>query len=187
LEKNEQEIFGRLKAGDESAVIAIYDNYRREFIQWCSNNYSTDDDVAADLFQDSVVALYYNIRNQRLNELSSSLKTYLFAIGKNLALKKLKREARMIVDDDVLEFNSSVFTEDILENSEKKKVVSELLNELGEPCRSILKLFYFDRFAMDAIATRLGYKNEHVVKSQKLRCFNHLKKMVLERFKQDEI
>ena len=58
---------------------------------------------------------------------------------------------------------------------------------MGEPCRSILKLFYFDRFAMDAIAARLGYKNEHVVKSQKLRCFNTLKKMVLERFEQDEI
>ncbi len=187
MEKKEQDILERIKKGDENAIIVVYDNYRKEFIQWCSNNYGTDEDEAADLFQDSVVAFYYNVRNQRLNELTSSLKTYLFAIGKNLALKRLNRESRMVVDHDVLELNSSIVPEDLFENSEKKKVVSALLNEMGEPCRSILKLFYFDRFAMDAIAARLGYKNEHVVKSQKLRCFNTLKKMVLERFEQDEI
>ncbi|WP_185154017.1 RNA polymerase sigma factor [Fulvivirga sp. M361] len=187
MEKSGSDFFERLKKGDESALISIYETYRGEFFQWCMSGFSADEDEAADIFQESVVALYYNVRNGRLTELSSTLKTYLFAIGKNIALKKLKKDAKMIVNDELLEINSGLVTEDLFEKTEQQKVIAELLNEMGDPCKSILTLFYFDRFAMDAIASRLGYKNEHVVKSQKLRCFKHLKKLVLERYNQDEI
>ncbi len=187
MESRELELFKRLSAGEESAVLSLYDDYRTEFMHWCMKNYSTDEEGAADLFQDTVIAFYYNIRNGQLDELSSSLKTYLFAIGKNLALKKLRKESRMVVNDEVLELTGAMVDHDFFEDSDKKRVVAELMKELGEPCRTILKLFYFDKFSMDSIAERLGYKNEHVVKSQKLRCFNNLKKLTLERFKLDEI
>lgn len=187
MENKELELFEGLKAGDESSIIKVYDMYRSEFIHWSMTNYSTDDDGAADLFQDTVIAFYYNIRNGILKELNSSLKTYLFAIGKNLALKKLRKESKMVVNDEVLELNAAFTNLDLFEESDRKKVVAQLMEQLGEPCRSLLQLFYFDRFSMDAIAERLGYKNENVAKSQKLRCFNTLKKMALERFSQDDI
>ncbi|MEM9856089.1 MAG: sigma-70 family RNA polymerase sigma factor [Bacteroidota bacterium] len=187
MKKNELELFEGLKAGKEGSIIKIYDLYRNEFIQWCITHYGTDEESAADVFQDTVVAFYYNIRNGLLKELSSSLKTYLFAIGKNLALKKLRNESRMVVNDEVLELNAAFTQLDLFEKSDRKKMVAELMEQLGEPCRSVLQLFYFDRFTMDAIADRLGYKNENVAKSQKLRCFNTLKKLALERFSQDDI
>lgn len=187
MERKELELFNQLKAGNESSITEVYDLYREEFIRWCNIHYSTDDAGAADLFQDTVIAFYYNIRRGVLNELSSSLKTYLFAIGKNLALKKLKKESRMIVNDEVLELNAAFSNTDIFEESDKKKIVAELMNELGEPCKSILQLFYFDRFTMDSIASRLGYKNENVAKTQKLRCFNSLKELALNKFSQDDI
>ncbi|MEM7106735.1 MAG: sigma-70 family RNA polymerase sigma factor [Bacteroidota bacterium] len=187
MEKRELGLFEGLKAGREECVVKLYDHYRSEFIHWCVAHYNTDEAGAADLFQDTIIIFYQNIRNSVLTELSSSLKTYLFAIGKNLALKKLRKETRMVVNDEVLELNAASINFDVFEESDKKRVVAKLMDELGEPCRSILNLFYFHRFTMDAIADRLGYKNENVVKSQKLRCFHTLRKLALEQFDQDDL
>ncbi|MEM9390292.1 MAG: sigma-70 family RNA polymerase sigma factor, partial [Bacteroidota bacterium] len=142
---------------------------------------------AADLFQDTVIAFYFNVRNGVLQELSSTLKTYIFAIGKNLALKKLRKEARMVANDDIVKLNADIQNMKLFEYSDKKQAIAKLMAKIGEPCKSLLQLFYFDRFSMDAIATRLGYKNENVAKSQKLRCFNSLKKLALEHYEQDDL
>ncbi|MEM6358605.1 MAG: sigma-70 family RNA polymerase sigma factor [Bacteroidota bacterium] len=187
MEKREAELFEKLKAGDESQINGLYHLYRNEFIHWCITNYSVDEEGAADLFQDTIIAFYFNVRNGILQELSSKLKTYIFAIGKNLALKKLRKEARMVANDDMVELNAAIQSIEIFEESDKKKAIAKLMTKIGEPCKSLLKLFYFDRFSMDAIATRLGYKNENVAKSQKLRCFNSLKKLALEHYDQDDL
>lgn len=187
MKSKEKDLFERLSSGDESALVDIYDGYRAEFIQWSITSYNVDEELAADLFQDSVVAFYYNIRQGKLTVLSSSLKTYLFAIGKNLALKRMKKDSKLVVNDELMELNSGLVSTDIFEGSERKRAIAALLYQMGDPCKSILTLYYFDKFSMEAIAERLDYKNEHVAKSQKLRCFNKLKKLVLERFNQDEI
>lgn len=187
MKESELELFQLLSTDSEKGLIRIYDIYRGEFINWCIKAYSTNEDDAADIFQDSVIALYYNIRSGQLTELTSSLKSYLFAIGKNTALKKINKQSKLLINDDVVRLSGQFEQIDHFEDEDKKKVVAALLDKLGEPCKSILTLFYFDKFSMDAIANRLGYKNEHVVKAQKLRCFNSLKKMTLERFNQDQL
>lgn len=185
--RDEQEIFESIKSGDENALINLYDDYRVPFIHWSYNNYSLSEEESADVFQDAMIILYHNITKGKLSELSSSLKTYLFAIGKNLALKKIGQGSRMVVNNEVVEQNPGYEDIDPFEGTERQKVIADMIEELGEPCRSILRMFYFDRFTMDAIASRLGYKNEHVAKSQKLRCFNQLKQKVKGRFKTEDL
>ena len=116
----ELELFEGLKAGNEGSIINVYDLYRSEFIHWCTTNYSTDEESAADIFQDTVIAFYYNIRNGLLRELSSSVKTYLFAIGKNLALKKIRKEAKMVMNDEVLELNAAFSNLYLFDESDRK-------------------------------------------------------------------
>lgn len=187
MELIDQEIVERIKAGDDQAVISLYDNYRKEFLYWGYNNYSLSEDEGADVFQDTIIIFYNNVRKGKLEELSSSLKTYLFGIGKNLALKKIGRSSRMVVSNEMVQLNPDLDDKDPFEATERQKIVAEVMDEMGDPCKSILRMFYFDRFTMDAIASRLGYKNEHVVKSQKLRCFNQLKKMISERFNIEDL
>lgn len=187
MKEKELDLFKLLSSEGEDGLIRIYDNYRSEFINWCIKSFSTNEDDAADIFQDSVIALYHNIRSGKLTELTSSLKSYLFAIGKNIALKKINKQAKILINNDIVRLSEQFEQLDYFEDDDRKRVVASLLNKLGEPCKSILTLFYFDKFSMDAIANRLGYKNEHVVKAQKLRCFNSLKKLTLERFNQDQL
>ena len=54
--------------------------------------------------------------------------------------------------------------------------MARLLNKLGEPCQQLLTLFYFNNYTMESIAETMGYKNDKVAKSQKVRCLKELKK-----------
>ena len=45
---------------------------------------------------------------------------------------------------------------------------------MEEPCKSILKYYYYENFSMNKIAEAMKYKNANTVKSQKLRCMKYL-------------
>ncbi|MFT6129072.1 MAG: DNA-directed RNA polymerase specialized sigma24 family protein [Neolewinella sp.] len=60
--------------------------------------YATEDD-AADCFQDAVIAFYRNTVSGRLMELTCSIRTYFFAIGKRLVYRKNEKRHREVPSD----------------------------------------------------------------------------------------
>lgn len=179
MSKDTKDWILRIKEGAEEELKGLYTLYEEEFKTWSGAMYSLSEAEAADVFQDAVITFYFNVKKGKLTTLTSTVKTYLFAIGKNLALKKIRKDNRLVVDNEVMEFNANVAYEELrVECSERQQLIAGCLQQLGDPCHSILRMFYFDRFSMDSIAQRLGYKNEHVVKSQKLRCLQRLRGML---------
>jgi hypothetical protein len=61
------------------------------------------------------------------------------------------------------------------------KLALHSLSELGEPCKSLLKQFYYHGGTMVYIANKFGYKNEDAVKSQKYKCLTRLRKLFMSR------
>ena len=176
--EKDKKLFNLLKEGEEKAILRIYEFYREEFLVWGKKHYNLNHAESADIFQDTVVGMYFNIRQGKINELSSSLKTYLFAIGKNLILKKLRKDKRIVKVDNPGNL-PELKIEDPFEGSERERFIAKMINSLGEPCQSILRYFYFDNFSMDVIARIMGYKNQHVAKTIKMRCMKSLKKKIL--------
>lgn len=187
MKDQDKVIIEGIRTGKESEVVKLYELYRGEFFTWSRKIFGLSDDELADVFQETIIAFYYNVKEGKLSDLSSSVKTYLFAIGKNQILKKIEKNSRLHITDNLPDVEGLSIGEDLYEASERQKVISKLIDEMGEPCKSILKMFYFQRFSMDAIAENLGYKNEHVVKSQKLRCFNQLKEKTKRLFAVEDI
>jgi RNA polymerase sigma-70 factor (ECF subfamily) len=58
-----------------------------------------------------------------------------------------------------------------------------ILDDMKEPCRSILKLFYIDNLSLKEIAVTLDYKSAECVKVQKHRCLKQLKEDVFRKLK----
>lgn len=182
----DQALIQLIKNGDEASLIKIYKEHRPAFLQWAQNSYRIDEEKAADAFQDAVVCLYRNIVRGKLETLTSSLKTYLFAIGKNVVRKKLQQPVALETDELWMVENLQAEPIDEFATNDRQRLVARLMNTIGEPCKSILELFYFRGFSMEAIAERLQYKNENVVKTQKLRCLTNLKNMVRERYQSED-
>ncbi len=182
----DQALIQHIKEGDEASLIKIYKEYRPAFQQWAQHSYRIDEEQAADAFQDAVVCLYRNIVQGKLESLSSSLKTYLFAIGKNIIRKKLQQPVALETSELEVVEHLQADPIDQFATNDRQRLVARLMETIGEPCKSILELFYFRGFSMEAIAERLQYKNENVVKTQKLRCLTSLKNMVRERYQNED-
>ncbi len=78
----------RLKIQDNKAFHYLYNNYFKMVKSFITNNNGREED-AEDVFQDTLVVLLQKLRNDNFL-VSASLKTYIYAIAKNLWLKKIR-------------------------------------------------------------------------------------------------
>lgn len=171
-----------IKSGNDSALVELYRLYRNEFINWSYNNFHISSDDAKDVFQETIIAFYNNVKSDQLTELRSDVKTYIFAIGKFKTLTFLKKQNRSVTysDFDVLKVVEPTENtmEDKAEHEFIKTTVWKFLNEQCEDCKQVLELYYFKELDMKSIAKQMGYKNADVAKKKKYECFKKLAEMV---------
>ena len=91
------------------------------------------------------------------------------------AIRK-KKHIITIVEEYVL--YSVVDDSDITQKLELEKKIQSIdkaLEEMGEPCKSIIELFYFQKLNWKQISQHLNYKNADTVKNIKYKCIQKLK------------
>ena len=180
---SENDVIARIKSGDDNLLSAIYTDHRQEFTAWLMKNYSCTVDEAKEVYQLSIVIFYENILSGRLTHMTSTIKSYLFAIGKNKMLEYKKYGNRFVNDVDG-NLGTQMEDESKTEKQEKEitfTIVEECLHLLGDPCQSLLDLYYYHKKTMTEIAEQLGYKNTDTAKNQKYKCMKRLKKLFEER------
>ncbi len=178
---SDNELIQRIKVGDKSELVAVYKRYRTEFLNWAVHKYGCTMDEAKDVYQHSILIFYEKITQDKLTFLTSTIKTYLFAIGKNQVLEKIKRNNRFS-DSSHFETSGNIFDTDELnkENEIRLDLVEKCLKELGDPCRALLISYYYEKKSMQEIAELLGYKNTDTTKNQKYKCLKRLKKLFID-------
>jgi RNA polymerase sigma factor (sigma-70 family) len=167
----------QLIAGNEVAMKQVYDEHRSSFHAFAARYGLSEHDIT-DIYQDAFIALIENARKGKLQDMKSSIGTYLFAIGKYMIYRKKKEQTSLAIEEaDMPEgliwepHTHSVYDERVL-------AIKEQLSKLGEQCRRLLALFYFEEKRLDDITRIMGYDNKDVAKSQKSRCLKQLRSMV---------
>jgi len=61
----------------------LYVQYRKEFVGWSMKKYGIPKDEALDHYQDTMTIFFEKVISGSLEEVQSSIKTYVFGIGKN--------------------------------------------------------------------------------------------------------
>lgn len=158
-----------------------YQEYKTEFMAFCQRFGASREDIL-DAYQDAFVALIENVQHRGIRTLKSSLKTYVFGIGKFILFKKLKRAGRTLecleLEDDALEYLDGYEEKDEL--TQNQRDLKKGLALLGGKCHEILRLFYYRQFSIEMIRTRMGYLNDNTVKAHKSRCMKKLRDLVKE-------
>lgn len=182
----DHQIITSLREGDEDCIVQLYQLYRQDFVQEMQENFGVDALVAADAWQDAVICFHYSLVRGRLDEAVSPLKTYLFAIAKQILCKKHQVQIHFGQHEPILPEKQLAEPLETFAANNRQKFVAGLMHKVDMTSQSILKLFYFQRLEAPAVAQRLKYAGENEAKTQKLRCLTILKNMVKDQYN-DEI
>lgn len=182
---NKNDILRRLRLGDDSLLAEIYDKYEEDFVRWATR-FGLSRIQAKEVFHVSVVILYENVVTGKLANLSSSLKTYLFGIGKNKAMEFRREHNSSIPSMDPALFDMIAEEEEPASIEIDVDQLREALVILGDPCKKIIEMMYFQNFSQDEISRFMGYKDRDTVKSKKYKCIDRLKKLLEKRDSHEE-
>ncbi len=169
-----------LKQGDKKTLEKIYVENREGFINF-AKKYNVCEYDAIDIYQDSIMVLRENAINGRIDDLKSNVSTYLFAIGKYKIYYNFRVKSKTILKNDFnlveenLDFDVDLYGPVL---TKEQKLLKKYYDRLGDRCKSILNLFYYQGYNLDEIRTILNYSNKKVLKSQKSRCIKQLKDLV---------
>lgn len=172
---SESQLQSRLRANDKSALEIIYTTNKSAFINY-SMSFKIDEFIALDIYQDSIIAMYQNfVMNQLVLE-KSTIKTYLFGIGKHKIYKYLNEEKRLIYKEpEATEYIEIHIDEEVL--TENQLQLSKHLDLISESCQLLIKLFYYRGLTIDEIVEQTSYKDSNTVRSHKSRCLKRLKSL----------
>ncbi len=174
----------QLKRGDQKVLGEVYRRYRSDFIAWMHTKYGCNREVARDIYQHTMLTLSVKAQNGTLPDLESSLKTYIYGIAKNKYKEYQRAHGRFIqVEDNT--WRDMKEEEKESGNIENKQLVIRCLKKLGEPCKSVLELYYFHGLTMEEIKDHLAYKNSRTAKNMKYKCLQRLKEMFHKELNQD--
>jgi RNA polymerase sigma factor (sigma-70 family) len=146
---------------DGKALNWLYDNYFQTVQNHILKNSGSHDD-ASDVFQESIITLYSQIRDNSLN-LTSDLKGYFFGIARNIWSSNLrKRRDTLELDDDLIadadesESNDPMF----------ERIISRAFQKLKPDMQEVLNL-YSDGCSYEEIAVKMDLKNEVYARRKK--------------------
>lgn len=152
--------------------------------------FNMEDSDLDDIYQESSIALYLNIKEGKLSNLTSSLSTYFLRVCINQTMKFLSKKKRIVPLTDQLPITTKedfmadkidelyhLSTEDISndERSYSERIVQAVLDALPETCRNIFKGYYWNNFDNNTIADAYGFSNANSVKTQKYKCVSKFK------------
>jgi len=173
-------ILDQIRKGEEEALVRLYEMNEKQTTSFVTRNNGSEDD-AADMLQEALVIFWERVREGRY-EHTAKISTFVFATVRNLWLRKIARSRREVASDmqNDLTPSNEMSVLDVMIETEEAAAVSRALDILGDPCRQLLLLYYWEELSMDAIAAQLGFANADTVKSKKYQCKKGLEKLLRE-------
>jgi len=147
-------MFDRFLAGDEDALVALVDAHKDGLIAFIQTIVGSPD-VAEDLAIDTFAAL---IAARRAFRGESSFRTYLFAIGKHLAFRHLRRCGRQVrlAWDNVTQEAREPGAEDSVIEADDRRRIQAALRDLKEDYRTVLYLLFFEDMSHRSVGQVMG-------------------------------
>ena len=153
----------RIRNGDQTAFELIFKRYYASLLVFAIHVVQ-DKDVAEELVQSLFVTLWE--RRSKL-EITSSVRSYLFASIRNLSfnyLKHKKIESEVLLKMQQAVESHPVFNENIYELSDLACVIKEYVGTLPERCREVFILSRFDGLSNEEISEKLQISRRTVEK-----------------------
>lgn len=183
----------------------LFYNQMKGYFMSRFNEVFFDKDRKQEIFQDSFVRLWTDIRNGKINiekenivrqhkdgvfrMMTCNLSTFLMAIAKNEYRELIRNSKELLVSefyDNDSNSEAMLTSFDIEEDQKnfKARLVDNIIKEMSPRCIEILTLFYYEGKSLDEIMIIREDKNttKTGLKTAKYKCMTTLKERVAEQF-----
>ncbi len=177
LPLDETALLEGVRAGESRSLEQVYKSFFPAIRHFLILNNGSEQE-ARDLYQEAIMVLYEKVRRDAA-PLNCSISTFLYSVVRNLWLKQLRERNRAPMVADSLHSLADV-TADVEAGVEQEtlfKNMAHALNQLGEPCKSLIEAFYIEEASMDVLADRFGYSGSDTAKNQKYKCLMRLRRL----------
>lgn len=175
----QQEILMELRLPQiERPVKKLYEQYFEAIItQICVNGGNRDD--GADIFQEAVLVLIDKVKTGQFRG-ESSIKTFLFAIARNLWLHELRTTSRRSNREKMYMSSEEKMEERPYPLLEQGNIsaLEKVMEQVGDRCKKILTGVYYEDKSMRELLEEFDYENEQVLRNRKSRCMKKLKELI---------
>lgn len=178
---NDQILVEGIKKQNEKVIAEIYNRFFPSVRQYIYRNNGNIDD-ARDIFNDAIVVVLLKARENTL-ELKCSLKTYIYAVCRNLWLKKVKGEKVDMVSYEEIEdtlYSAEMVEEELFNISYAHLLFQKHLVKMNSTCRMLIESFLAGK-SFREITEEMKFENENYARKRKYRCV----KLLIKRIKAD--
>jgi RNA polymerase sigma factor (sigma-70 family) len=177
------ELIAAISAGVDlnDAIQFIYRRYS-EATGSLIRQYGASEQDADDIFQETVVAFIDVVKKGKFR-MEASVRTFLASIARNYWFNELKKRDRSDHRNKIFELGrgkDEADTSELIVEMEKKRQLRELVDRLGESCRKVLLMFYYENMSMKEMLEHLPYENEQVIRNKKYKCLQQLMGLIKE-------
>ncbi len=159
----------------EQAISQLYIDHAETTRSFIMGKGGAEQD-ADDIFQETIVSFIDIVQKGKFRQ-ESSIGTFLISISKNIWYNEIRRRQRAGNREKIFEMDRNQeegAVSETIQEREMKQQLNKLLQEVGESCRRILSLFYFENLSMKEIVSQMHYENEQVVRNKKYKCLQQL-------------
>ncbi|WP_318309225.1 RNA polymerase sigma factor [Flagellimonas crocea] len=173
--KETDRILEGFRRNEQIILEGVYRNVFPKVRNYVLNN-SGDGAKAKDVFQEAFIACWQNVKDDKFDG-TGSLEAYLFTIAKNKWTDYLRStQYKKTVHQDVVHLTDEEEDEHRTDQDiiKEQDILKQALGKLGESCKKLLTLFYFERKNMEDIADIIGIKAASA-RNKKYRCMEQLR------------
>lgn len=166
----------------DDAIRFLYQEYYGLLEYYVMNNKGSQDD-AADVIQETIVA-FIEITEQNKFRGDASIKSFLYSITRNLWLAELRKRNSSDNRNRIFEMAKDTTEKETVQHlvqREQFNFIVQIFDRLGDKCKQLLMLVYFENMSMNDILPQMeDYENEQVLRNKKYKCMKQLENMMQE-------
>ena len=177
-------VVSAIKQNDSAILKRIYTgNYPKIEALVLKNNGTKEH--AKDVFQEAFLAVWQNVKQDKfIPQSESSINGYLYTIAKNKWMDILRSQgykktiiASQLSHFEIKDEENNGIDDDILKDKRLEDVMLAFKN-LGEACKRLLQMFYFEKKSMNLIGEELNLDSAST-RNKKYRCMQKLRQIAL--------
>ena len=176
---NDQRILAGIFSNDLNAIIhQLYKQYSGMVIAYIINNQGSQQD-GEDVFQEALIAFINLVKSGKFRG-EASLQTTFVSISRNIWLNEQKKRKSLDTRGKLFE-NARQPEADPASQLLEREVSEQFLNlmsRLGESCKSLLTMVYYENLSNKDILERTHYESEQVIRNKKYKCMKELTELI---------